>query len=109
KKLFSQQNPTDEWVWTTQEDLWIYENLLNIIKITNEGALGPHNAVISSIINMDVGQKAASGAAGTEKRITSVSENADAGEEESSSSGSGGGGGLMSNRYVDEVGVPIGD
>ena len=110
RKLFTQQNPTNEWVWSTQEDLWIYENLLNIIKLTNEGALGPHNAVISSIINMDVGKQAASGAGGTENRISSGSDSAlDTGDEGSGSGGGGSAGGLLSNRYVDDVGAPIPD
>jgi hypothetical protein len=55
------QRPSSLQVWITQEDLWVYETLLNAIKKTNEaaGASRPDNAAIRVIQALEVGQKAA--------------------------------------------------
>ena len=45
-------------VWTTQEDLWVYQALLTIIKNTNQGATGQHNAAIKEIDTLQVGTEA---------------------------------------------------
>lgn len=106
KELFSTLRPTTEWVWLTQEDLWIYENLLNVIKKTNAGAIGPHNAVISTIDAMDVGKTAAQDAGGKGQRIALTGGDAeDAAGGTGSSSGSPAG--LLNGRYVDATGVPL--
>jgi hypothetical protein len=59
QKLVWDQRPAPLKVWITQEDLWVYETLLKIIARTNEGATGPHDAVVKQIIMLEVGQEAA--------------------------------------------------
>ena len=45
-------------VWYAQEDLWVYTSLLWVIKETNAGATGPHNAVVKRIENLSIGKSA---------------------------------------------------
>ena len=47
-------------IWVTQEDLWVYKNLLNIIAKTNQlhGASRQDNTAISSIVKLQVGKDA---------------------------------------------------
>ena len=47
-------------IWYAQEDLWVYGALLSVIKETNSGATGPHNAVIKRIANLSIGKNASS-------------------------------------------------
>jgi len=60
-KYWWETRPISRKVWVTQEDLWVYKNLLEIIARTNEGATGPHNAVVKVIELLEVGSDAASG------------------------------------------------
>lgn len=53
------QVPTSDEIWNAQEDLWVYEALLRVIAKTNEGATGPHNAVVKRINAIDIGPDAA--------------------------------------------------
>jgi hypothetical protein len=48
-------------IWVTQEDLWVYETLLGIIKRTNDaaGADRPSNAAVRTIESLEVGRFAA--------------------------------------------------
>ena len=46
---------TDLSVRLTQEDLWIYENLVEIIAKMNEGVTDPHNAIVKRIDMMEIG------------------------------------------------------
>jgi hypothetical protein len=50
--------PTEEQVRNAQEDLWVIEALVEIIKRTNEGASGPHNATIKEIEVLEIGARA---------------------------------------------------
>ncbi|HEY2415501.1 MAG TPA: hypothetical protein VGI40_24880 [Pirellulaceae bacterium] len=53
--------PTAMKIWVTQEDLWVYETLLGIIKHTNDaaGADRASNAAVRVIESLDVGRLAA--------------------------------------------------
>jgi hypothetical protein len=78
-KLVWDQLPASLKVWVTQEDLWVYETLLNVIAKTNEGATGNHDAAIKQIVRLQVGRDAALESAST-GRITRMQ--AGAGSEE---------------------------
>ncbi len=56
-------NPKALEIWVTQEDLWVYENLLNVIAHTNRarGATRPDNAAIRVIVSLEVGRAAVVG------------------------------------------------
>lgn len=41
-----------------QEDLWVFQNLMGIIKATNEGAEGRHDAAIKQLLFMRIGMSA---------------------------------------------------
>jgi len=109
--------PSSLKVWVTQEDLWVYEQLLRIIAATNQGATGPHNAAITRIRSLDIG-KEASQATKTRGRLKYPDgDTGGSGAEESLGGGSGGGGGggggdqerneLLAQRYVDANGKPL--
>ncbi len=51
--------PSSPLVWITQENLWVYRTLLEIIKKTNAEATGPHDALVKRIIQLQVGRDAA--------------------------------------------------
>lgn len=55
----SEREPTSLMIWLTQEDLWVYKTLLNIIADTNDGASGHHDAIVKSIEQLQVGREAA--------------------------------------------------
>jgi hypothetical protein len=61
QKLIFPQRPSSMQVWVTQEDLWVYKTLLNVIRRTNEaaGATRQSNAAVRIIYALDVGQTAA--------------------------------------------------
>ncbi len=50
--------PSDRKVRFAQENLWVYEALLNIIKKTNTGAVDPTTAAVKKIDELALGQKA---------------------------------------------------
>ena len=54
-------------IWVTQEDLWVYETLLNVIANTNKakGATRPDNTAIRAIVALEVGREAALAATAT--------------------------------------------
>lgn len=52
------QQPTTLQVRLAQEDLWVIETLLSIIKELNQGATSHYNAVVKRIFALDVGQYA---------------------------------------------------
>ena len=56
--------PTALQIWVTQENLWVYETLLNVIANTNKvrGASRPDNSAVRVIVALEVGQDAISGA-----------------------------------------------
>ncbi len=60
---FSEARPTAMQIWVTQEDLWVYETLLNVIAKTNEDrqATRPDNAAIRTIQALEVGASASLG------------------------------------------------
>ncbi len=60
--LMPKKTPTSEEIWNTQEDLWIYEELLGIVRETNKGIGNDfHKSPIKTILSMKIGE-AASGA-----------------------------------------------
>ncbi len=60
KSRFAWQSvPDSQTIWDAQEDLWVYEALLRVIRDTNEGATGFHNAAIKKIEELSIGPEAA--------------------------------------------------
>ncbi|MCG8449571.1 MAG: hypothetical protein MI725_08335, partial [Pirellulales bacterium] len=61
--LFKDNMPTALEIWVTQENLWVYETLLNVIANTNKarGATRPDNTAVRAIVALQVGQEAAAG------------------------------------------------
>lgn len=51
--------PKSNEVWFAQEELWVYSALLWVVKTSNTGATGTHNAVVKRIENLLIGQMAA--------------------------------------------------
>jgi len=66
QKLLFKTKPSALKVWVTQEDLWVYETLLNVIADTNKarGATIPDNTAVRVILNLQVGSEAAVMSAG---------------------------------------------
>ena len=60
-KLDFETKPTSMQIWVTQEDLWVYETLLNVIAATNRagGTTRPDNASVRVIMTLEVGREAA--------------------------------------------------
>lgn len=54
---FATNKPSALQIWVTQEDLWVYETLLNVIANVNKkrGSTRPDNAAIRTILSLDVG------------------------------------------------------
>ncbi len=52
-------NPSSTRIWLTQEDLWVYQALLRIIKNTNAGSVSYNNAAIKVIDHLEIGKAAA--------------------------------------------------
>lgn len=61
QKLAFQTKPKSMKVWVTQEDLWVYETLLDVIAKTNKvrGATRPGNTAVRAIMTLQVGSEAA--------------------------------------------------
>ena len=61
EKLEFAGSPSAIQIWVTQEDLWVYETLLNVIAKTNElrGATRPDNTAVRVIVALEVGRDAA--------------------------------------------------
>ncbi|NOY40526.1 MAG: hypothetical protein GXP26_01635 [Planctomycetes bacterium] len=59
-RLVFNRMPSAKKIWVTQEDLWVYKTLLNVIAKTNEhhGATRPDNTAIRTIIQLQVGKDA---------------------------------------------------
>jgi hypothetical protein len=53
-------------IWLAQEDLWVYQALLQIIIETNQGASGHSGAPIKRIMSMDIAQNAATALASSQ-------------------------------------------
>jgi len=62
-QLHFEKKPTALEIWVTQEDLWVYETLLNVIANTNKakGATRPDNTAVRLIMELQVGRKAIEG------------------------------------------------
>jgi hypothetical protein len=122
-KLEFPQRPTSLQVWVTQEDLWVYETLLNAIAATNEArqATRPDNTAIRWIEQLQVGEAAALASTQRGNVMLPASATADAsleytggvGREDYSTDGGGAGANpdavLLRNRYIGEDGKPIAD
>jgi hypothetical protein len=65
-ELFAPTTPSSKQIWVTQEDLWVYEALLQIIARTNEakGADRFSNAAVRTILSLEVGRLAAQASRG---------------------------------------------
>jgi hypothetical protein len=116
--------PKSNEVWFAQEEFWVYQALLSVVKESNIGATGPHNAVVKKIENLLIGQSAS---ALLESRSSSRvspagSDDGGGGSESSYNSESGGAGGSgitvaqteadviaikKHNRYVDDKARPL--
>lgn len=61
EKLAFTGKPSAIQIWVTQEDLWVFETLLNVIAKTNEarGATRPDNTAVRVIVALEVGRDAA--------------------------------------------------
>jgi len=84
-----------------QEDLWVYEALLRVVKNTNRGATKTYNAPIKRIDALQIGQEVPvvgkkAGASG--KGTTKSGESKQSDSKES---------GLAAGRYVDNAGNPL--
>ncbi|MDR2440421.1 MAG: hypothetical protein LBE12_13755 [Planctomycetaceae bacterium] len=117
--------PKSNEVWFAQEELWVYHALLSVIKESNTGATGPHNAVVKRIENLLIGQAASAALeARSSSRISNSSGAASMGSDMSSTSSmssmEGSAGGLTvarteedvitikkNNRYVDDKAKPL--
>ena len=66
RKLAFKTKPSAMKVWVTQEDLWVYETLLDVIAKTNKavGATRPDNTAVRAIMTLQVGNAAASPSTG---------------------------------------------
>ncbi len=66
QQLLFKTKPSDMKVWVTQEDLWVYETLLEVIAKTNQarGATIPDNTAVRAIMTLQVGSAAASKSTG---------------------------------------------
>ena len=66
RKLGFKTKPSPLKIWVTQEDLWVYETLLNVIAKTNKsvGATRPDNTAVRVIMTLQVGSEAAGQATG---------------------------------------------
>ncbi len=53
-----QQTPSTLGVVLAQEDLWVYEALLRVIKNTNAGATNQRNASVKRIVALEIGREA---------------------------------------------------
>ena len=113
--------PSHVRVWVTQEDLWIYETLLNIVARVNQDATIRENAAIQAIITLQVGQEAAAGSNTTGRLYRPEGdEGLDGGDDFGSSDDGGSSAGaaapgeeelvdaeLLVNRYLDREGNAI--
>ncbi|MDZ4658236.1 MAG: hypothetical protein SH868_11720 [Bythopirellula sp.] len=63
KLSFREAKPSALQIWVTQEDLWVYETLLNVIARTNDArkATRPDNTAIRTILALEVGAGASQG------------------------------------------------
>ncbi len=66
RKLLFKTKPSNLKVWVTQEDLWVYETLLNVIANANKavGATRSDNTAVRAIMTLQVGSEAADKSAG---------------------------------------------
>ncbi len=58
RKLEWSKTPSSLEIWVTQEDLWVYRTLLQIVADTNEGATRRTNAPVRVIESLQVGREA---------------------------------------------------
>ena len=58
---WSQRPPFSPEIWYAQEEVWVYESLINVVQKVNKSvnATGPHNAAIKRIQAMLIGRNAA--------------------------------------------------
>ena len=132
-RFFWQRTPNTLQIWLCQEDLWIYETLLRIIRNTNEGATSNYNATVKRVERLAIGSDAAPAFATLTGASTGGMASPYGGSGSgypggsmpgSSAAGSGPGGAtrstagaadadelirrqLLSFRYVDETGTPL--
>lgn len=68
---FTAALPTANQVWVTQEDLWVYETLLNVIAKTNKArnATRPDNTAVRAILTLEVGRASSSSTMGSSGQV----------------------------------------
>jgi hypothetical protein len=68
---FTAAKPTSIQVWVTQEDLWVYETLLNVMANTNKArkATRPDNTAVRAIIALEVGRATATSSMGSSGQV----------------------------------------
>jgi hypothetical protein len=135
QKRFTGLTPSTLDIMLAQEDLWVYETLLKVIRNTNDGNSDPKHehyqkpeshktARIKQILAMDIGKDAVESWAKCEKALFNLAEasgapGADArgaappppqtGRGGSMTSGANSGPSLLKDRYVDDNGKPLAD
>ncbi len=94
-----ERTPSTFAIVMAQEDLWVYEALLRVIKNTNEGATRPANAAVKRIDSLDIGRDAAVDWKAAEASVFTGKGSAAGG----SSGGPGGGGDNLSDSKLVEL------
>jgi hypothetical protein len=95
--------PTSPMVREAQENLWVYEALLNIIKNLNKNAKGNYNAKVKRIEELLIGREAASAfQAGMAEGRVERAEGAAAANQQTQNDSS-----KAEGRYVNEKGAPL--
>ncbi len=96
--------PTTSRILLAQEDLWVYEALMRVIKRTNGPVEHHRDAAIKEIVTMEIGQDvvgSGENASGVGMLLAGGSPKA------SRSSTTGESANIVSSRYVDEQGLPL--
>ncbi len=113
-KLKWTTRPSTKRVRLTQEDIWVYRSLLQVIANANEGVTERRNAAVKKILLLDIGAAATKDWAAAENKVfsgQSVATPADATGAAATTGGAEGGASadadIIASRYVDDKGTPI--
>jgi hypothetical protein len=111
-----QEAPSTLAVVLAQEDLWVYEALLRVIKSANEGATSQTNATVKQITRLVVGHDAVVAWKEAENAVFTSRQSGPGAASGTAGAGPGGSGGgktgsldsqLVDGRYVDDKGQPL--
>jgi hypothetical protein len=120
---FTAAIPTSIQVWVIQEDLWVYETLLNVIAKTNKArnATRPDNTAVRAILTLEVGRATSSSSMGSSGQVLMPQGTGGGGMGRGGEYGGGFAGGetgmegesadaaVLGFRYLDEKGQPLAD